>query len=324
MEMEYKDPSRKGRWIVLLGIVLAVVAGGAAFYLISTAKTTGGAGSVPVTKGYVAARPIKAGTAITKDDIALKEDIPSSKVQDPLLFTKDTDVLGKSLAISVPEGQVLTTNMLATSTTALGFQILDPLETVAPDSEAWRAVSISVSDDRAVGGVLGPKMIVDVVLTASVLPPYVAPTDSPDPNSTATPAPTPTPVAWYIADRSTKITYQNVTILARQGTYYVLKVSLQVAEEMAHLQADGSTQFSLVLRPDQDHRTLDVSALGETTNRIIERYGLLYPELFPQPNQPARTNPPIPSLTPAPSPTDSPAAAPSAAPSSAPSASPAG
>ena len=30
MEMEYKDPSRRGRWIVVVGIVLAVAAGGAA------------------------------------------------------------------------------------------------------------------------------------------------------------------------------------------------------------------------------------------------------------------------------------------------------
>ncbi len=38
------------------------------------------------------------------------------------------------------------------------FSILQPDETVAPDSEAWRAVSITVSDDRAVGGMLAAGM----------------------------------------------------------------------------------------------------------------------------------------------------------------------
>ena len=38
MEMEYKDPSRRGRWIVVIGVLLAVVAGGAAFFLINQAQ----------------------------------------------------------------------------------------------------------------------------------------------------------------------------------------------------------------------------------------------------------------------------------------------
>ena len=42
MEMEYKDPSKKGRWIVLLGVVLALVAGGLAFYMINNAKQKAG------------------------------------------------------------------------------------------------------------------------------------------------------------------------------------------------------------------------------------------------------------------------------------------
>ena len=42
MEMEYKDPSRRGRYIVVIGVILAVVAGAAAFYLISTAQQQAG------------------------------------------------------------------------------------------------------------------------------------------------------------------------------------------------------------------------------------------------------------------------------------------
>jgi predicted Zn-dependent protease len=36
--MEYRDPSKRGRWIVIAGVVLALAAGGAAFYLINQAQ----------------------------------------------------------------------------------------------------------------------------------------------------------------------------------------------------------------------------------------------------------------------------------------------
>ena len=53
----------------------------------------------------------------------------------------------------------------------------------------------------------------------------------------------------YYADRSTKITYQDMVILAREGAFYVVRASLPVAEEIAHLQATGNATFSLALRP---------------------------------------------------------------------------
>ena len=187
----------------------------------------------------------------------------------------------------MPKGQLLTSNLLASGTVGLGFAILRPDETVAPDSEAWRAVSITVPDDRAVGGVLGAGMNVDIFVTATVSVPATAPVPvvvsgaGPAANPAPSQAPARSLLGDYYTDRSTKITYQDMKILARAGTYYILKVPLVVAEEISHLQADGGAQFSLALRPDQDSRVLDVSPLGATTNRIIERYGLPVPEAYP-------------------------------------------
>jgi hypothetical protein len=104
----------------------------------------------------------------------------------------------------------------------------------------------------------------------------------------------------YYTDKSTKVVYQDVTILARAASSYVVKVSLPVAEEMNHLQASGTT-FSLALRPPQDLRAIDVSNLGATTNRIITKYGLPIPETYPA-GGPASTlgpfSPPTASPTP--------------------------
>ena len=119
----------------------------------------------------------------------------------------------------------------------------------------------------------------------------------------------------FYTDQSTKISWQNMEILSRQGTFYIVKATLPVAEEISHLQAAGNAQFSMVLRPDADTRTLDVSSLGATTNRIIERYGLPIPETYPAGEGPIASSPPIPEITPAPSPAASPDASGSPAPS---------
>jgi Flp pilus assembly protein CpaB len=303
MEMEYKDPSRRGRWIVLLGVVLAVVAGGAAFFLINNAQQKASTTGLKTVSGYVAARPILAKKPMVAEDLVLRNDIPLDGTNASSVVTDSAVLIDHLLAVDVPQGQLLTTNLLASGTVGLGFSILRPDETVAPDSEAWRAVAITVSDDRAVGGVVGAGMNVDVFVTATVgVEPPAGPAASPAPGAVTTAVSNNALGSGYYPDRSTKVTYQGMTILSRSGTYYILRVPLAVAEEIAHMQADGTAQFSLALRPDQDQRILDVSGFGATTNRIIERYGLPVPETVPSRGRPYPTNPPIPELTPPPSP----------------------
>ena len=103
------------------------------------------------------------------------------------MITDSSQIIGRLLAVDVAPGQLMTPNLLASGTAGLGFAILKPDETVAPDSEAWRAVSITVADDRAVGGVLNAGMAVDVFMTANVVVPEEPPVISTDP--AATPAP---------------------------------------------------------------------------------------------------------------------------------------
>jgi len=288
MEMEYKDPSKRGRWIVLTGVVLAVVAGGAAFFLINNAQQQAGQSGLKTTTGVVAALAIPARKPIEATDLVVRTDIPLDGTNAEGVVTDPAQLVGRVLAVDAKVGQLVTTNLLASSTAGAQFSILKPEETVAPDSEAWRAVSLSVPDDRAVGGLLGPGMLVDVFMTASVNVPQSVLDEG-----------------TYYTDQSTKISWQDMEILSRQGTFYIVKATLPVSEEISHLQAAGNAQFSMVLRPDADTRILDVSALGATTNRIIERYGLPVPETYPKGNGPIASAPPIPAITPAPSPAPS-------------------
>jgi Flp pilus assembly protein CpaB len=284
MEMEYKDPSKRGRWLVLAGVVLAVVAGGAAFYLINNAQQQAGQSGLKTTSAVVAVQAIPARKPIEATDVILRTDIPLDGTNAEGIVTDPAQVIGRIPAVEVKPGQLLTTNLLASTTAGAEFSILGPDETVAPESEAWRAVSLTVTDDRAVGGMLGPGMLVDVFMTASVNVPQSVLDEG-----------------TYYTDQSTKISWQNMEILSRQGTFYIVKATLPVAEEISHLQAAGNAQFSMVLRPDADTRTLDVSSLGATTNRIIERYGLPVPETYPKGDGPIASQPPIPEITPAPS-----------------------
>jgi Flp pilus assembly protein CpaB len=276
--MEYRDPSKRGRWIVIIGVVLALAAGGAAFFLINQAQQQAGQGALQRVAVVVATRVIPARKPVEADDVTVRE-IPVDPTNAQGIVSTPDKVLGRVLAVTVLQDQMITTNLLASEATGGQFSILGPGETVAPDSEAWRAVALTVPDDRAVGGLIQPGMTVDVFISATVN----VPQDLLD-------------AGKYYADRSTKITYQNMTILAKSGTYYVVKATLPVAEEIAHLQATGNVSFSFALRPDADVRYADASKLGETTNLIIQRYGLPIPVNYPQGTGPIPT--PAPTATP--------------------------
>jgi Flp pilus assembly protein CpaB len=299
MEMEYRDTSKRGRWIVLIGVVLALAAGGAAFYLVSQAQQQAGQGTLQKVAVVVAARPIAARKPVEPDDVTLR-DIPLDSTNSAAIaITRPDQVIGRLLALSVFQDQMLTQNMLASTTTGGQFSILEPGETVGPDSEAWRAVSLTVPDDRAVGGLLAPGMTVDVFLSTQVN----VPTDL-------------TAEGKYYTDKATKITYQNVVILAKTGTSYVVRSTLAQAEEITHLLAAGNAQFSMVMRPEADIRFVDASKLGETTNAIIQRYGLPVPQAFPPGKGPIPTAAPTaaPSLPATPSASPGTSATPSSAP----------
>ncbi len=280
MDQEFRDDGRRGKIVIVLGVILAIVAGAAAFFLINQAQQKAGQADAQKVDAVVAVQVIPARQAITDADIVVRQ-VPLDPSNANGVITDPTQVVGRIPAVSILQGQLITTNMLASSDEGGQFSVLGPDETVGPDSEAWRAVSLTVSDDLAVGGLLKTGQSVDVFVTVVVSVPADLAGEG-----------------QYYSERSTKITYQDMVLLAREGSFYVVRASLPVAEEITHLQATGNATFSLALRPDEDTRMADASTLGETTNRIIERYGLPIPEVYPAGTGPLQT--PVPTATPVP------------------------
>ena len=293
MEMEYKDNNRRGKIVIIVGVVLAVVAGATSFYLINQAQEHAGEGELQKVSVVVAAQLIPARTPIQPGALVVRE-IPLDAATQIGIVKDPAALAGKVLSVVI--GQPIYSNMIASASGQSGFSILNPGETVAPDSEAWRAISITIPDDRAVAGLLVAGQTIDIFMTATMTVPV-----------------TTEPVGVYYSDLVTKITYQDMVILARAGSQYILKTSLAVAEEINHLLAAGTVSFSAALRPDQDVRFADVTKLGATTNRILQKYGLPFPAVFPAPSATIPPQPPLATPTPPPTaPPATPAASPAA------------
>jgi Flp pilus assembly protein CpaB len=287
MEMEYQDPKRRGRFVIAVGLIFAIFAGAAAFMIISQAQQAAGQGSLQHVSIVVAKRAIPARKPLEADDLVVRE-VPVDPTNAQGVYADPTKLIGLVPGVSILEGQPIFANFLASTSQGGQFSILGPDETISPTSEAWRAVSMTVPDDRAVAGLVKAGDTVDVFASIDI--------QVPDTLIAA---------GRYFSGKSTKITYQNLVILAKTTTFYVLKVPESVAEEINHLQATGAASFSFALRPVQDIRTVDAGKLGQTTNRIIQRYGLPIPEVFPPGAGP------IPTPVPTPSPTASPSGGPS-------------
>jgi Flp pilus assembly protein CpaB len=296
MEMEYKDTSRRGRIILILGVVLALIAGGTSFYLINQAQQSAGQGPLEKVTIVVAARNIIARTPIVPEDVRTQQ-VPIDPTNQTGVLTKPELLYGAVLAIPVSIGQPIFVNMIASAAGGSGFSILGPTETVGPDSPNWRAVGITIPAERAVAGLLTVGQTVDIFMTAAI----------PVPASIG-------PEGRYITDTSTKVTFQNIVILARVGDQYIFRCTLVVAEEIEHMMAVGGATFSAALRPPQDVRYVDVTKLGETTSLILQKYGLPLGVPYPFPGTTLAPQPPFQTPTPPPSPAPSVSPGPSTAP----------
>ena len=161
---------------------------------------------------------------------------------------------------------MLAPNLLASTTEGQTFSILAPGEEFDPEGPDLRAVSVTVADANAVAGTLEAGQRVDLVVTMQVNPLTEQVTEEEAESA-----------SQLMGGPSTKVTLQQMTILARNGNLYILRSDLPTAEKIAELTAAGGT-FTMVLRPEQDDRTADTE--GSTIDRLIDEFE------FPIPEQP--------------------------------------
>jgi Flp pilus assembly protein CpaB len=308
MEMEFKDNSRRRTLVLVVGVLLALGAGAAAFML-SSQSTEEPEAVFPTREVVVAARPIAARQTIDALDLAVRP-VPIDDSNASAFSTRD-QVVGSVTAIPILEFQPITKNMLATDKTG-NINILRPGETVAPDSPILRAVSLTVPSDRAVAGLVGTGQRVDLIATLpiAVSVPLDPESGLPSENDPETGEP-----FSFIAGSSTKLMWLDVEIITRpeDSDLYVVRTDLQTAEEIAHAQNQGA-QFTMALRPGTDTRDIDRSNFGETTDTLLARYNFRVPEsidgtVYPQPIAFPSPFPNEPYLSPAPLPSPSPESA---------------
>jgi Flp pilus assembly protein CpaB len=313
MEMEFKDSSRRRTLVLVIGVLLAIGAGAAAFML-SSQGTEQPEVVFPTRDVVVAADLIPARSSIDGLQLAIRP--VAIDLSNEQAFTDRDQVQGQVAAIDILPFQPITPNMLASGTSAGQVTILKASETVAPDSPVLRAVSMTVPAERAVGGLIAAGQRVDILATFPVDPlaDLLTPLDPETGEPITTNPETGEPITFR-SGQSTKLMWADVEILVRNpdSDLYVFRMDLQTAEEVALAQNEGA-QFTMVLRPPTDTRDLDRSTYGETKETLLERYnfrlpvtidGLAYeqPILFPTPF------PAEPYLTPAPLPSPSPESA---------------
>jgi len=295
MESELARDRRRRQLVLTLGLVLGLVAAGVTYLLASRPQTAVTPTPTPPPQRtiVIAAADIPARTLIAE---AMVE--TTTLADDPSLERTVSDtalVVGKVTVVDVFAGQALTSNLYGDGNAA-GVLILKPGETVGPDSEFWRAVSVAVPRDRAVAGLVraGDRVDLTVTLEVEIFDEFGQPVDV---------------VSGFTAGQATKIVWLDLEVINAdaEAGLYVVRVDLHQAEEINHIQTAAGNLFSLSLRPLADTRPIVREDYGETLDRFVAQYGFPVPQLIPLPGVSPGPSPSPGGPSPEPSPSPSPA-----------------
>ena len=256
MELEYSNKnSRRSKVYIAVGVIVALLVAGTVFVALQASGLTDEV-AVETRTVVVAFNEIPARQPIAEGDVQTRT--VASDPTNATAFTSVDDVIGRLTGVTVPAGQLIGPNILASTTEGQTFSILEPGQEFDPEGPDLRAVSVSVADASAVGGTLVSGQRVDLVVTMPLNPAAGQPAEEPDDQA-----------AEFLAGPSTKATLQSMTILARNGEQYILRADLVTAEKIVELTAAGGV-FTLVLRPDEDDRAADTD--GSTIDMLIDEF----------------------------------------------------
>ena len=252
---------RRARLVMIVGIMLALLAGVGAFVVGSGSQTAAPA-PVATTPVVVATRDLARLTAIAATDVKI-EQYPAS-IAPPSALKDPKEAIGKVVSVPLAAGEPLLPAKFGSATGAAPFTVFPPNaqpaagQPIAPGTPDYRALSITVADGSAAGGAIQPGDIVDVLYTLNLDPAKYF--QGNDPNRAA--------------DFSAKVVLQNVPILARALTVYTIRTDAQTAERIAYLGASGGS-LQLLLRSGQDQRTAATG--GATFSDAYRTFNLKVP-----------------------------------------------
>ncbi|HEU5324512.1 MAG TPA: RcpC/CpaB family pilus assembly protein [Candidatus Limnocylindria bacterium] len=261
MELEYSDRnSRRSKIYIAVGVIVALLVAATVFLALQASGLTQDR-AVEMRDVVVATRDIPARKAIEEGDVQVRS-VPVDPTNDTAFASLD-EVLGRVVGIPVATGQLVTRNVLASTTEGQTFSILEPGVEFDPEGPHLRAVSVTVAPANAVAGTLVAGQRVDLIATMAI-----------NPELGQTPEEAEAQSAQFLPGPSTKVTLQSMTILARNGDIYILRSDVETAEKIAELTAAGAT-FTMVLRPDQDDRTAETD--GSTIDMLIDEFDFPVP-----------------------------------------------
>ncbi|HET7701501.1 MAG TPA: Flp pilus assembly protein CpaB [Candidatus Limnocylindria bacterium] len=251
---------RRARLILIIGIVLALIAGAGTYFVASSAQTAAPP-VIETTPVLVAAREIPAKTTLTMAD--LKEQPFNVDAKPPAALVKREDAVGKVTIQAIGIGEPLTPAKFSDpknpAFVVIPASFIGPDGAPRADSPNFRAMSITVPDANAVGGAVQVGDVVDVLYALQFDPAKFL--RSPRPEQTS--------------DFSAKIILERVTILARTTTVYTIRVDAVTAERIGYLQAAGG-QLSFLLRAPKDERAAGTT--GTTFGGVQGAFRLPIPE----------------------------------------------
>ncbi len=262
VELEYSDKnSKRSKVYLAFGLLMALMVAGIVFVALQASSLLP-QDDVVMREVVVAARDIPGRKPIEEGDLVMRSVVADAT--NDTAMTRIDEVLGRVSGVTILTGQMLTQNMLASSTQGQAYSILEPGQEFDPSGPDLRAVSVSVPDDRAVAGTLVPGQLVDLIVTMAINPEIGQTAEQAEQTQSE-----------IIPGPSTKVTLQSMTILARNGGLYILRTDLATAEKVAELTAAGG-QFTFVLRPDVDDRL--ATTAGSTIDTLIDEFGFPVPK----------------------------------------------
>ncbi len=255
---------RRARLILILGVVLALVAGVGTFVFASSAKTEAPP-VIQTTSVLVAAREIPAKTTLTAADVKIQQFNIDAKPAAAL--TKNEDAVGKITIQPMSIGEPVLPSKFSDpknpAFVVMPASFIGPDGAPQPGSPNFRAMSITVPDPNAVGGAVQVGDIVDILFSFQFDPQKYFVRATPTQGS----------------DFSAKIILERIPILARTTSTYTIRVDALTAERIAYLQSSGG-QMNFLLRAPKDERAS--GSIGATFGDVFREFRLKVPEKVTQ------------------------------------------